>query len=369
MTGPRVLVSGVVLNQPMGGVRRHNAELLPRAAALLRLVGGELSVMEGSEPVGFPLPTSVRRVRTWVPAHPRLARALSEGIRIRHLLGHSSDRFDVVHFGHLPVPRRLPIPFTLTLHDLRFIEPDETSGIGRLLASRLCRSALERAALVITVSETVATTLVQSFDVAPEKIRIVPNAADHLTVHPRRVKEDAPILHVGHLEPHKNVELLIRAIATDPELPPVCLAGAPKGGEDERLKKLANDLGVAQRVTFLGRVEETELPELYSTASCVALPSKLEGFGIVAVEAQRAGVPLCVSDVEALHEVAGSHVPQFDSEDPQDCARAIREAMSVSAAQLESNRERAKRYSWDRSAEALFEVWTEAAIRPTGQSI
>jgi glycosyltransferase involved in cell wall biosynthesis len=243
------------------------------------------------------------------------------------------------------------------------MEPGQTSRISRAVAWKLHQWAVERAALVITVSETVATALLQCFDVAPGKIRVVPNAADHLTVRPRRVEEDAPILHVGHLERHKNIELLIRAIATDARLPPVCLAGAPKGGEDERLKKLANDLGVAQRVTFLGRVEETELPELYSRAACVALPSKMEGFGIVAVEAQRAGVPLCVSDVEALGEVTGSNVPRFDSEDPQDCARAIREALSVSATQLESDRKGAMRFNWERSAELLCDAWTEAASR------
>jgi len=361
MKGPRVLISGVVLNQPMGGVRRHNAELLPRVAELLESVGGGLSVMEGSEPVGFPLPASVKRVPTRVPAQPRLARVIREGPTVRRVLSQADHKFDLVHFGHMPPPRRLPLPFTLTLHDLRGMEPGQTSRISRAVARKLHQSAVERAALIVTVSETVATALLQSFDVAPEKIRVVPNAADHLTVHPRRVKEDAPILHVGHVERHKNVGLLIRAIATDPGLPPVCLAGAPKGGEDERLKKLANDLGVAQRVVFLGRVEETELPELYSKAACVALPSKLEGFGIVAVEAQRAGVPLCVSDVEALGEVAGSNVPRFDSEDPQDCARAIREALSVSATQLESDRKGAMRFNWERSAELLCDAWIEAA--------
>ena len=61
---PRVLVSGVVLGQPMGGVRRHNAELLPRAAALLSEAGGELVVMEGREPVAFELPPEVRRLQS-----------------------------------------------------------------------------------------------------------------------------------------------------------------------------------------------------------------------------------------------------------------------------------------------------------------
>jgi hypothetical protein len=52
VSAPRVLVSGVVLGQPMGGVRRHNAELLPRVARLLAERGGSLAVLEGRERMG-----------------------------------------------------------------------------------------------------------------------------------------------------------------------------------------------------------------------------------------------------------------------------------------------------------------------------
>ena len=76
MADPEVLLSGVLLNQPLGGVLRHNAELLPRVATLLESAGGGLSVMEGSKPVGFPLPPSVRRLSTRVPANPRLLRVV-----------------------------------------------------------------------------------------------------------------------------------------------------------------------------------------------------------------------------------------------------------------------------------------------------
>ncbi|SVE55683.1 uncharacterized protein METZ01_LOCUS508537, partial [marine metagenome] len=230
--GPRVLVSGVVLSQPMGGVRRHNAELLPRVAELLESVGGGLSVMEGSEPVGFPLPPSVIRVPSRVPAHPRLARVIREGPAIRHVLSQADHKFDLVHFGHMPPPRRLPLPFTLTLHDLRGAESGQASRLSRAAARRLHRSAVDRATLVMTVSETVSMALISNYGASSGRIRVVPNAADHLEVRPRSLDQNAPILHVGHVERHKNVGLLIRAIATDPALPPVCLAGAPKGGED-----------------------------------------------------------------------------------------------------------------------------------------
>ena len=86
MTAPRVLLSGVVLGQPMGGVRRHNAELLPRVASRLAEAGGGLAVMEGRTPIPFELPETVERLAAPVPARPALVRATLEGHWLRRLV-------------------------------------------------------------------------------------------------------------------------------------------------------------------------------------------------------------------------------------------------------------------------------------------
>src|SRR6185295_4411823 len=71
---PRVLVLGTLFGQPMGGVRRHNAELLPRAAKLLEERGGSLAVLEGREPAAFDLPPPIERIASDAAPHPVLAR-------------------------------------------------------------------------------------------------------------------------------------------------------------------------------------------------------------------------------------------------------------------------------------------------------
>ena len=356
-----MLVSGIVLGQPIGGVRRHNAELLPRVASLLEDGGGGLSIVEGAEPIMFTLPSSVGRVQTRGPSKPVWKRAVFEGNTIRRLLSRPESNFNLVHFGHLPVPLSLPIPFTLTVHDMRSMQEARTSRLSRVIAHRLHRSAIQRAACVITVSDTVAADVIRYFGIEPARIRVVPNAADHVEVLPRDVRHDAPILHVGHVERHKNLELLIRAISVDPNLPPLTLAGAPKGNEQNRLMMLAAELGVEGRVSFLGRFDDRQLPTLYAQAACVALPSTMEGFGIVALEAQRAGVPLCVSGAGALTEVAGSHIPHFASDDPVGCAKAIQAALAIPSSLLEEDRDRATRFTWSESAERLCEAWRAAA--------
>lgn len=354
---PRVLVLGTLLGQPMGGVRRHNAELLPRAAELLEARGGSLAVMEGREPVAFPLPPRITIIRTDAIAHPVLARFATEGRAARRALA----RFDLVHTAHLPAPHLPATPFTITVHDLRNLEPGQASGLRRSAGTTLLARALDRAARAITVSETIRAAILERFRIDAERVHVVPNAADHFTPLPRSAVHDAPLLHVGHLEPRKNLEVLLRALAVDRGLPRLELAGAGKGSEEERLHALARELGVEARVRFLGPVDDAELPALYARGACVVLPSRIEGFGIPAIEAQRARAPLAIARTPTLLEVAGSDAPTFSPEDPAECASAIRKALAMPNASIEAAFANAARFSWDASARALVEAWTAAS--------
>ncbi len=357
---PRVLVSGLVLSQPPGGVRRHNAELLPRIATRLAARGGRLALLVGAAPLPFDLPESVERIVCDIASpHPvlraaREGRALTQALTAARAAG---SPFDLVHTAHLPAPRRLEVPYTLTLHDLRSIDLASAPLARRLLGKGIIGQALQHAARVFTVSETVRARIAEGWRVPTAKLALVPNAADHFVPAPRCVGPDAPILHVGHLEPRKNLELLLHALAVDPDLPRVLLAGSPKGQHGERLAALARELGVEARVDFHGPFEEADLPGLYAGAACVALPSHLEGFGIVALEAQRARVPVAVSTSKALMEVAGPDVPHFVPNDPAGCAAALRRAIATDPTTLERHAERAARFTWDAAADAWVAGW------------
>jgi glycosyltransferase involved in cell wall biosynthesis len=350
-------VLGTLLGQPMGGVRRHNAELLPRAAALLEEAGGALAVMEGLEPVAFSLPATVARIASDAIAHPVLARFATEGSAARRILAHPPGKpFDLVHTAHLPAPRLGRIPFTITVHDLRRLE----EGAARPAAAALLRRAIARAARTIVVSHAIRAAILERFRIDPKRLAVVPNAADHFTPLPRRPAAGAPILHVGHLEPRKNLEVLLRALAADPGLPDLHLAGAPKGSEERRLRARALELGVGARVRFLGPFEDGALPGLLASAACAVLPSRIEGFGIGVIEAQRAGTPVAIARTPTLVEIAGEDAPSFPPEDAQACARALRAAMALPPAAIVRASANAARYGWDASARALVAAWTAA---------
>ncbi len=366
VSAPRVLIAGAVLSQPMGGVRRHNAELLPRLAKLLRSEGGSLAILVGRSGLGITLSSDVEVFTSRVPYQPAPLRALHEGRALKAACkqAHTGGTpFDLVHTGHLPTPGGLPCPFTLTLHDLRKLDPLQTSLPRRQVAHWIVKRALKTSRHLITVSDATASELKSRWPEVSSKLSVIPNGGDHLPILPRNPGPGAPLLHVGHLERRKNLEVVVRALAEDEQLPDLHLIGASKKGEAERLSGLARTLGLSDRVHILGPRPDEELPSLLSTCAALVLPSRLEGFGISALEAQRARVPLAISSIPALQATAGLTTPRFNPTDPTDCTRAIRRALNSTQLDLENAQERAGQFTWDRAANEYLQAW-KAAVAP-----
>lgn len=365
--GPRVLLSGLALAQPMGGVVRHAREILPRAAQQLAERGGALAILEGRGGLPFAVSPPIERLTCPVPAGPALVRASLESTWLQRALARASSEgrgFDLVHTAHLPVPRGLSLPYVLLLHDLKVLHAAEIPLARRLVGASVVGRAVRDAALVIAVSEALREEILELPGTSAERVRVVPNAADHLPYVERAPGPNAPLVHVGHVERRKNLELLVRALAHDRALPKLVLAGAPKGREDVRLRDLAAKLGVSARVEFLGLVGDDALARLYARAACAVFPSWREGFGIPALEARAAGVPVAVSRSPALLEVAGAGTPSFAPDDPAGCAAAVRTAIATPAAALAAATERARSYRWDDSARLLVEAWEHAVRSP-----
>lgn len=362
---PRVLVSGACLGQPAGGVRRHNAELLPRLESLLRQAGGGLAVMEGRTPVGWDLPPQVARVPSDVPYQPALMRALKEGRALRRCLGdaaRSGAPYDLVHTGHLPTPTRLPVPYTLTVHDLRSLDFRGVSLARRAVGRRALGSAIARARRVLCVSDAVRARIVEEFPSAASRLDLIGNGEDHLSLLPRTPSTSPFMLHVGHVEPRKNLALIIEAMSRYPALPRLVLAGASKGDAAARLLVVAEHRGLAGKIEMLGPVADEELARLYSTAACAVFPSVLEGFGIGPAEALRAGCPVAASAIPAHLEVSGDGATFFSPADPDDFARAVMECVAVSAISRPPGNE----HRWEDCAGRWFEALMRASLDAPG---
>jgi teichuronic acid biosynthesis glycosyltransferase TuaC len=159
------------------------------------------------------------------------------------------------------------------------------------------------------------------------------------------------ILSVGALIPRKGQDLLIRAL---PALPDATLVLAGHGPERSALERLAQQLGVADRVGFLGAVPHDKLPQLFAAADVMALPSASEGLANAWVEALACGTPIVISDVGGARELvdrpdAGLLVDRK----PDAIAAAIGQIMA-SPPEREAVREAALRFTWAANGDTLL---------------
>jgi glycosyltransferase involved in cell wall biosynthesis len=268
---------------------------------------------------------------------------------------------------HSPLPRgpltRSSLPFVVTVHDLvpvRF--PETTTRWSRLYARLTFRRVLSAADRVIAPSQNTADDLATLGGVQPEKIRVVPNGVDRIFF--GRPSDASPVegpyvLFVGTPEPRKNLARLTAAM----EL-------LRSRGRNERLVIVggggwgALPAGIAidsERVKRIGRVSDEQLVSLYAHASCLALPSLHEGFGLPALEAMAAGAPVVAANSGALPEVTGGAAILVDPLDPASIADGIAQAIAEKDSLVARGRLRAGEFSWKKTAELTAQVYRELA--------
>src|SRR5262249_30794178 len=134
------------------------------------------------------------------------------------------------------------------------------------------------------------------------------------------------VLYLGNFNPHKNVPRLIRAFGLLPgpvrSRHTLVLAGGYGDGRPE-LARLADSLGLTDRVIFPGRVDDADLPALYTEASAYVAPSLQEGFGVPVLEAMACGAPVISSNRGALPELVADAGLLFDAEREQELASLL----------------------------------------------
>ena len=164
-----------------------------------------------------------------------------------------------------------------------------------------------------------------------------------------------------NLLPHKNIDLLIRAMVTVPDAELLVIGGPPRGElrqHDEacRLHRVAVDCGVADRVHFTGAVPPVDMPALMRSADVLACPSAYEPFGVPVVEAMACGVPVVASSVGGMvdtvvHDVTGLLVSSIT---PRTLGHAMRNVLRQGVLRrgmgLAGRARASSRYGWERVA-------------------
>jgi glycosyltransferase involved in cell wall biosynthesis len=213
-------------------------------------------------------------------------------------------------------PLVAPCPVVITVHDLYFIGYAGRRCLRDAVLTAAARLYARRARAIVADSEHSRRAAVALLGVAPEKITAIPVALGP-EFSPTALGDAARarygivgpyVLYVGNFMPHKNVDGLLRAWASLPATLRASHRLVLAGGETERrpaLERVAKSLGVTATVTFPGRIDDADLPGLYTGCAAFVLPSLQEGFGLPAIEAMACGAPVIVSDRGALPEMAG----------------------------------------------------------------
>lgn len=285
-------------------------------------------------------------------------------------------RVDVAHSPHpLLLPSRSGRR-VVTIHDLHFLQrPDQVSGEIRRDYPRLVRRSAQRADLIQTISEFSRDAIVRLLGVEQGKIRIVspgvtpPGDIDGLRRQPLSGLAAGDYLaFVGTLEPRKDVPRLIRAYARLVEdlgsaAPShLALAGGGRAGYVNQLKKIVGDLGLGQRVVFLGYRSRGDLWRFYAGAAALVITSSVEGFCIPLVEAMAAGTPVAAVRTSAIPEVAGDAALLVDQDDELDLVRGLAELLSDRTMRDDLVRRglaRCRQFNWRDAAGKLLALYRE----------
>jgi glycosyltransferase involved in cell wall biosynthesis len=271
-------------------------------------------------------------------------------------------RPDVVHVHALPTPAAAPL--------LRLVPRLVVSVWGSDVVQRDRRKAQLYPWLLAHAAEVTATSqylagVTKTYLRAPRPVHVVPFGVDVATFHPVSTSAD-PLL-IGtlrHLEANYGIDVLVAALPLLMQrLPQLKVVIGGVGSLAASLQAQAQDLRVANRIDWRGRIPHQDVPAFLRSLGVFVMPSRAESFGVAALEAQACGVPVVATNVGGLPEVVrdgetGLLVPPNDP-------RALAEGIQVllSDPQRRSDMGRAgvtwvrERYLWQASVSEMLGVY------------
>lgn len=366
----------------MGGVEKYIHSLVERLLA----VGHEVHCLAAKwEDYSHPS-LHFHKVRMW--RFPQSLRVLSFNYFVNRIL--ERETFDVVHGFTKTDTQDIYTDGSGCLVEFVAASRSHHSKVRRLLhlatphqqaiwlmeRRRFRRDAARR---IVPVADLVRKQILARYDVDPGRVEVVYNGIELDYFHPDNRGRCGPqyreecglppdgaplLLFVGNDWARKGLDVAIRAlpkILGKTDRPPRLLV-AGHDDHPERYRKLAQELGVAERITWLGSVREIRKP--FSIADLFLFPSRYDAFGNVALEALASGVPALLSSRAGASEVFDESRGCMVLEDPDDPDELAKGALSyLEGGDLEACRLQARaiaeRYSWDRHFERILEIYYE----------
>jgi len=287
------------------------------------------------------------------------------------------DKIDLLHSMAFVAPLWTPCPTVVTVYDLSFIHfPDRFPALQRWYLASQTRRSCRQARRVITISESSRQDVHRFFDVPLARIDVVQPGVDSyyrpvpaVDVVAFRQRENLPekfVLHVGTLQPRKNLPVLLEAFATlgRPELQLLLVGG--KGWQFDEIFQGITRLGIQEQVRLTGYVPDQELPLWYNAAALFVFPSLYEGFGMPVIEAMACGTPVIAANTSSIPEAAGKAAILFEPQDVTELAERMGTVLDdpeLSNKMREKGLRQAQQFSWQRAGRETAAVYRKALLQ------
>lgn len=321
---------------------------------------------------------TARKTKLSAPSNTRLAKSSPFGLAQQREIPSALRTLDadLYHSPYYLMPLRSGVPTVLTVHD--FIVnyyPKLANARVRLLYGIMHRLALRTSQQIICVSESTKADLQRLFK-PQQPIHVIPHAAaaHFRPIDPTHTRQKLGLpkrylLYFGSNKPHKNIARLVEAYAQLSDAPPLVIAGAwlPEHPEP---KQIAEQLAIADRVMFLGRIEREDVTGLFCGATLFVFPSLYEGFGLPVIEAMACGLPVASSNRSSLPEVGGEAAEYFEPDSAESIASTLNDLLHNPNRLAEMRQQslvQASTFSWSRTAAETLAIY-RSICRPAVQS-
>ena len=300
----------------------------------------------------------------------------------------AGEQADLIHFPYnWSFPLRKRAPTILTVHDV--IPFTFREAMGRFTNLFLYKPGIRLAChlndVIVTVSEFSKRDIAEKVGVPRDKIRVIPNGLRELAppdeeldraLDERWGLEDGFVLNVGGIHERKNIPRLVQAFARlirqhgypGKLLITGSVSGAPYRVRMKRIcDRAVAEAGMEDRVVFTGFIPDAELDSLLRRADMLVYPSLYEGFGLPVLEAMQVGTPVVTSNLTAMPEVAAGAALLIDPHSVDEMVAAMKRLLEDEALRrdlIRRGKERARLFSWERTARQYLELYQEVGASP-----
>ncbi|WP_275444614.1 glycosyltransferase family 1 protein [Paenibacillus sp. ACRRX] len=372
----KVCIDGQPLLGPLTGIGRYTAELLKVLNTYEDLtISVGLNQILKQRKLNSPVPSTCSIYNSRYP-YKVIRRLMKPNFLYKFRYDEFiNEPFDVYHgtnYTHIPIKKQR---YVVNIHDLAFMKyPETTSSKIYNHHMKWVPYSAASANHIIALSESAKADIVSLLNINPEKITVIPLAADarfkpleNQVVRPILQKYNMPdqyILCVGTIEARKNLITVVKAyhqLTSKYLLDHKLVIVGTKGWKTSSLYEYIERHKLQSCIHFAGYVDDEDLPAIYNGATMLTMPSLYEGFGLPLVEAMQCGVPVIGSNVSSIPEVIGDGGILCSPHEPEDWADQILNVLHEDSNYLDRKRlalSRSSTFSWKLTADKTYNIYT-----------